>query len=83
MGDTIASSGVFNVFMTNKSNRHIKVHSNQTMGMLQSCEDGQICTVHKIVSFDRNPKEGRDDTSDPDTTKGNFYNVPTRNPEHK
>ena len=37
--DTIASSGVFNIVMTNKSNRHIKIHSGQTMGMLCSCED--------------------------------------------
>ena len=33
------------------------------------------------MSFDRNPKEGRDDTSDPDTTKGNLYYVPSRNPK--
>ena len=37
--DTIASSGVFNIVMTNKSNRHIKIVSGQTMGMLHSCED--------------------------------------------
>ena len=37
--DNIVSSGVFNIVMTNKSNRHIKIHSNQTMGMLCSCED--------------------------------------------
>ena len=29
----------------------------------------------------KNPKEGRDDTSDPDATVGNFYYVPTRNPK--
>ena len=32
--DNIVSSGVFNTVMTNKSKRHIKLHSNQTMGML-------------------------------------------------
>ena len=67
--DTITSSGVFNTVMTNKSNRHIKICSNQTMGMLQSCEDGQISSIHEIVSFDGYPKEGRDNTPDPDTTK--------------
>ena len=30
--DNIVSSGVFNIVMTNKSNRYIKIHSNQTMG---------------------------------------------------
>ena len=30
--DNIVSCGVFNIVMTNKSNRHIKIHSNHTMG---------------------------------------------------
>ena len=73
--DTITSSGVFNIVMTNRSNRHIKVCSNQTMGMLCSCEDSQICTVYKIVMFDRNPRKGRDGGFDKV-----LYHVPTRNP---
>ena len=40
--DSIVRSGVFNVVMTNKSNRHIKILSNQSMGMLHSCEDSQV-----------------------------------------
>ena len=51
------------------------------MGMLHCCADSQICTVHKIVSFDKSPREGRDDTSNPDTLEGNFYYVPTSNPK--
>ena len=43
--------------------------------MLHSCEDSQICTIHKIVTFDKNPREGRDGRSDPV-----LYHVPTRNP---
>ena len=78
--DNIVSSGVFNIDMTNKSNRHIKIHSNQTMGMIHSCEDSQICTLHEIVTLDQNPKEGRDGNSDPDPIKRNLYYVPTRNP---
>ena len=78
--DAIASSVVFQIVMTNKSNRHIKIHSGQTMGMLHSCEDSQIYTIHEIVSFDRNPREGRDDSFDPDNAEGNLYYVPTRNP---
>ena len=69
--DNIVSSGVFNIILTNKSNRHIKIHSNQTMGMLHSCEDSQICTLHEIVMFSQNLREGRDGKSDPDPTKGN------------
>ena len=67
--------GVFNIVMTNKSNIHIKIHSNQTTGMLHSCEDSQICTIYEIVMFDKNPRKGRDGKSDPD-----LYHVPTRNP---
>ena len=77
--DNIVSSGVFKIVMTNKSNRHIKIHSNQTMGMFHSCQDGQICTIDEIVTFDRNPRKGRDGKSDPNPTKGNLYYVPTRN----
>ena len=73
--DNIIRSGVFNTVMTNKSNRHIKIHSNQTMGMLHSCEDSQIYTIHKIVMFDKSPRKGRDGRSDPV-----LYHVPTRNP---
>ena len=71
--DAIAQPGVFNIVMTNKSNKHIKIHSGKAMGMLCSCKDSKICKIHLIVSFARNPKEGRDDTSDLDTTKGTFY----------
>ena len=78
--DNIVSSGVFNIVMTNKSNRHIKIHKNQTMGMLHSCEDSQICMLYKIVTYDWNPREGWVGKSDPDPTKWNLYYVPTRNP---
>ena len=66
--------------MTNKSKRHINIHSNPAMGMLHSCEDIQIYTLYEIVMFDWNPREGRDCKSDPDHTKGNLYYVPRRNP---
>ena len=64
MDDTIVRSGVFNIIMSNKSTRHIKIHSYQTVGMLHSCEDSQICTIHEIVTFDKNPRKERDDRSD-------------------
>ena len=78
--DNIVSSGAFNIFMTNKSSGHIKIHSNQNMRMLHSCENSQICIIHKIVTFDKNSRKGRDSKSDQDLTKGNIYYVPTRNP---
>ena len=81
MDDTITSSGVFNIVMTNKSNRCIKIHSGQTMCMLHSCEDIEICTIHEIVSFSRNPMVGKNESSNPDGAEESFYYVPTRNPK--
>ena len=78
--DNIVRSGVFNIVMTNKSNRHIKIHSNQTMGMLLSGEDSQICKIYEIVMFDKNPRKGRNGKPDPDPTKGNLYYVSIKNP---
>ena len=37
--------------MINRSNRHIKVNKGQTIGMLRTCEEGQICAIHKIATF--------------------------------
>ena len=51
------------------------------MVILCSCEGSQISMIHDIMSFARNLREGRDDASDQDTTEGNFYHVPTRNPK--
>ena len=79
--DSIVSSGVFNIIMTNKSNRHTKIHSKQTMGMLHSCEDSQICTLHEIVTLDQKPREGMDGKSDPDPTKGKPILCPHKKPK--
>ena len=37
--------------MTNTSNQHVKVTKNQTLGMLKSCDQDQICTIHRLVTF--------------------------------
>ena len=50
-----ASSGSFDIIMTNDSNRYVKVAKNQTLGMLQSCDSDQICTIHRIVTFEPKP----------------------------
>ena len=38
--------------MTNNSNQHVKVTKNQTLGMLKSCDQDQICTIHRLVTFE-------------------------------
>ena len=78
--DTI-SLGTFNIVMTNRSNKHIKVNNNQTVGMLWSCEDNQIWTVHEIMIFDQNCMEGKYDKSESKPEEGHLHYVPTKHPK--
>ena len=41
--------------------KHVKINNNQTMGMLRTCQDDKICTIHRIVSFDKVPVKGEGD----------------------
>ena len=56
--DEIFQSGIFNVVMTNTSMKHVKINNNQTVGMLKTWQDDMICTIHRIVSFDKVPGKG-------------------------
>ena len=38
--------------MTNNSSRFVKITKNQTLAMLKSCDSDQICTIHRIVTFE-------------------------------
>ena len=58
--DSVVSSDTFNIVMTNRSNKHINVNNNQTMGMLRSCEEDQICTIHKFVTFEQKSVKGKE-----------------------
>ena len=53
--------------MTNNSSRFVKITKNQTLGMLKSCDSDQICTIHRIVTFESNSLER--DGIKPDYTK--------------
>ena len=46
------SLGTFNIVMTNQSNKHVKVTKNHSMGMLKTHEEDQICTIHRVVTFE-------------------------------
>ena len=37
--------------MNNRSNKHIKINKGQTIDMLRTREEDQICTIHKIATF--------------------------------
>ena len=44
-------SGSFNIIMTNNSARHTMIHVHDTIGMLKSIDNTQVCIIHKIVTF--------------------------------
>ena len=53
--DSVDSSGTFNIVMTNRSNKPIKATQGHTMGMLKTCEEDQIYTIHRVVTFEQKP----------------------------
>ena len=76
--------------MTNNSNQHVKVTKNQTLGMLKSCDQDQICTIHRLVTFEPkslggegiNPnqtKQSHDNSIENESVTKDFYQIPTRN----
>ena len=56
--EEVVKSGTFKVVMTNRSNKHVKINNNQTLGMLRSCQNEQICSLHEIVTFEPIPQRG-------------------------
>ena len=77
--DEIFQSGIFNVVMTNTSMKHIKINSNQTMGMLRTCQDDKMCIIHRTVSFDKVPMKGEGDKTVEKQIGKDLYQIPTRN----
>ena len=67
-----AGSGSFDIVMTNNSSQHVKVTKNQTLGMLKSCDQDQICTIHRLVTFE--PKSLGGEGINPDQTKQSHDN---------
>ena len=58
LDDHATSSGSFNIVITNNSNLHDKVTKNQTLGTLKSCNSDQICTIHRLLTFEPKSLEG-------------------------
>ena len=77
--DSVANSDTFKIIMTNRSNRHVKVHKHQTMGMLKNCEEDQICTIHRIVTFEQTYQKGKEVKSDLKPVEKQLYCIPARN----
>ena len=77
--DDIFQSGIFNVVMTNTSMKHVKINTNQTMGMLRTYQGDKSCTIHRIVSFDKVPVKGEGGKTVEKQVGKDLYHVPIRN----
>ena len=65
--------------MTKRSMKYIKANNNQTMDMLRTCQDDKICTIHKIVIFDKVPVKWEGDKTEEKQVEKDLYLIPTRN----
>ena len=65
--------------MTNRSNKHIKATKGHTMGMLKTCEEDQICTIHRVVTFEQKPVKEKEVNSEFQKVEKSLYHIPTRN----
>ena len=52
MDNEVACSGIFEIVMTNTSLKTVKIKKNTNMGLLKSCMQEQICTIHEIITFE-------------------------------
>ena len=51
MDNEVVNLDIFHVAMTNGSSSHIKINHDQIMEILKSCNEDNICTIHKIATF--------------------------------
>ena len=79
LDDSVLSSDTFNIVMTNRFNKHIKVTRGHTMGMLKTCEEHQICTIHRVVTFEQKPVEEKEVNSEFQKVEESLCHIPTRN----
>ena len=64
--------------MTNRSNRHVKVHKHQTMDMSKNCEEDGICTIYRIVTFQQTSWKGKEVKSDLKPVEKQLHHIPSR-----
>ena len=74
MDNHVASSGIFEIAFTNTSYKTVKIRKHTNLGLLKSCIEEEICTIHEILTFDT--PNGK---TEPETVKKNMYSIPVRN----
>ena len=79
LDDSVVRSGTFNIAMTNRSNKHIKVTKGHTMGMLKTCEEDQICTIHRVDTFEQKLVKEKEVKYEFQKVEKRLYHILTRN----
>ena len=70
----VKTSGIFHIVMTNKSQKTIKINKNSGLGLLKSCDQENISTIHTIASFEELKGEDK-----PKKVERPMYAIPFRN----
>ena len=72
MDDDVKRSGILEIAMTNTSWKAVKIRRNTNMGLLKSCVQDEICTIHQILTL-TNQKKPKSKVAEK-----NMYAVPIR-----
>ena len=49
------------------------------MGMLKTCEEDQVCTIPRVVTFEQRPVKEKEVKSEFQKVEKSLYHIPTRN----
>ena len=74
MDDEVKNAGIFHIAMTNQSGRHFKITRNASMGLLKSCAEDKVCTIHRMDTFYKTKEEPK-----PKVVEKSMYTIPVRN----
>ena len=79
LDDSVVSSDTFNIVMTNRSNKCIKVTKGHITGMSKTCEEDQICTIHRVVTFEQKSVIEKEVKSEFQKVEKSLYHITTTN----
>ena len=79
LDDSVVNAGTFKIVRTNRSTRHVKITKHQTMGMLKNCEEDQIYTIYRIVTFEQTSKKGKEVKCELKPVEKQIYHILSRN----
>ena len=53
------------------------------MGMLRPCEEDQISTIHRVVTFEQKPVKEKEVKTELQKVEKSLYHIPIRNKKYK